>query len=206
MPKTKVSNTIPGFPTYKVKYKDIFDFKEFYTAMQEWLLEHDWMDTEDKQSGKDHWETFYGERLGQDGSKEIWIRWRMLKKAPQAAFLTYYLDFDYHCLGLSGAEVVKEGRKMKVHKGEMELEVRGLIEEVYKKKFEEDRFLNEVKELFAKRIYRKTIDQRKKEFYQEAYELQNYMKQWLKLKRYLPYEEVKSFFPSQAWPSHLKEE
>src|SRR3989338_6983003 len=176
MPKTNIK-TIPGFPQYKVKYKDIFDFKEFYTALQEWLLEHDWMDTEDKEKGRDHWETFYGELLGQDGSKEIWIRWRMLKKAPQAAFLTYYLDFDYHCLGLSGAEVVKEGRKMKVHKGEMELEVRGLIEEVYKKKF-----------------------------YKEAYELQNFMKQWPKLKRYLPYEKVKSFLPSQAWPSHLKEE
>ncbi len=206
MPKKLISNTFPAFPGFKVKYKDVFDFKEFYTALQEWLLEHEWMDPEDKGDGKDHWESFYGERIAQDGSKEIWIRWRMYKPAPQAAFLNYYLDFDYHCLALSGTEIVKEGRKMKVHKGEVELEIKGNIEEVYKSKFDQDQFLKEIKEIFAKRIYRKTLEQRKKEYYQEAYELQNFIKQWFKLKRYLPYEEVKNFFPSQAWPSHLKEE
>jgi len=49
-------------------------------------------------------------------------------------------------------------------------------------------------------------EQRKKELYQEVYQLQNFLKQWFKLKRYLPYEETKNYSPSYAWPSHLREE
>ena len=49
------------------------------------------------------------------------------------------------------------------------------------------------------------LEKRTKELYQEAYELQNFLKQWFKLKRYLPYEDTKSFFSSQAWPSHIRE-
>lgn len=204
MPGKKIpgDRTIKPFPAYSVKFKDVFDFKEFYTALKEWMLEYGWGDVEE---GKDHWETYYAERVAVDGSKEIWARWRLARNPSDAKFLKYYLDLDYHCLGLGPAEIVVEGRKMKVNKGEVEVSVNGVIEEIYKEKFDENPILKEVKLLFAKRIYNKIIEQRKKEFYHEAYELQNYMKQWFKLKRYLPYEENKSFFPSYSWPSHLKE-
>lgn len=206
MPQKSVPNLIYIFQPFapvKVKYKDVFDIKEFYLSMQEWLLEHDWKDEEDK---LDRWETYYGERVSQDGSKEIWFRWRATKDAPHSVYLKYYIDLDYHCLGLSPAEIVKEGRKMKVNKGEIEIAINMSIEPKYLSEFEKSALLKQVKELFQKRVYHKVLEQRKKELYQEAYELQNYIKQWFKLKRYLPYEETRSFFPSQAWPSHLKEE
>jgi len=47
---------------------------------------------------------------------------------------------------------------------------------------------------------------KKKALYRETYELHNFLKQWFKLKRYLPYEEHKNFYPSYAWPSHIKKE
>ena len=56
------------------------------------------------------------------------------------------------------------------------------------------------------RFLSKELEDHRKELYREAYIMQNFMKQWFKLKRYLPYEESKSFFPSYAWPSHKKEE
>jgi len=202
MPGKKLSNSVEPFPPYSVKFKDVFDFKEFYTALKEWMLEYGWGDVEE---GKDHWETYYAERVSQDGSKEIWARWRLKRAPTDAPFLMYYLDLDYHVLGLGPAEIVVEGRKVKVNKGEVELGIKGFIDEKYKEEFDKSALLKEVKLLFAKRIYNKVIEQRKKEFYHEAYELQNYIKQWFKLKRYLPYEENKSFFPSYSWPSHLKE-
>jgi hypothetical protein len=58
---------------------------------------------------------------------------------------------------------------------------------------------------FRIKEFRGEFEIQKKMLYQEAYELQNFIKQWLKIKRYLPYEEEKSFFPSRAWPSHIKE-
>lgn len=203
MPKKDVPHITKPFLPVKVKYKDIFDVKEFYTALQEWLNEHEWKDEED---GLDHWESYYAERVAQDGSKEIWIQWRPRKDAPGTIAFSYYLDIDIHCLGLGSAEIVKEGRKMKVNKGEIEILLKGAIEEKYLALLEKNKLLQQIKNLFQKRIYRQTIDQRKRELYHEVYELQNYIKNWFKMKRYLPYDEHRSFFPSQAWPSHLKEE
>lgn len=202
MPSKKVANKI-DLPVMKVKYKDIFDLKEFYTALHEWYLEYGWADPEDK---SDHWETYYAERVGQGNVKEIWIQWRAYKDAPDAPFLGYYLDLDFHALGLTTTDVVKEGQKMSVNKGEVEVSIKGYLEKKYEAQFEKQKLLKEVKSLFTQRVYRKTLEQRKKELFQELYALQNFMKQWFKLKRYLPYEESKSFFPSYAWPSHLREE
>ena len=92
-----------------------------------------------------------------------------------------------------------------MHKGEIELTVGAYIEENYKEGFDKNPLLGMVKNLFAKRIYKSIMNQRKKELYQETYAMFNWVKQWFKLKRYLPYEETKSFFPPTAYPSHLKE-
>ncbi|MBI2669132.1 hypothetical protein HYX14_04790 [Candidatus Woesearchaeota archaeon] len=188
----------------KVKYKDIFDLKAFYETMHEWLLEHEWGDL---QENIDRWETFYGERVGAGNVKELWFQWRVWKEGKKigSPFLNYYLDFNFHVIGLTTTEIVREGRKISVNKGELEILIKAVIDEVYKEKFAEQTLLKQVQELFTRRLYRKTVEQRKKELYQEVYVLQNLIKQWFKLKRYLPYEEAKGFYPSQAWPSHLKE-
>ena len=201
--KKDLISLFPEFSPMRIKYKDIFDMKAFYEALHEWLLEHDWTNIEGD-AIKDSWETFYGERISQGGLKEIWIRWRP-KKDAVGAELTYYLDFNFHCVALSKTEVVKEGRKFKTNKGEVELTIKAFIEKNYEKGFASHSFLKQILELFNRRIYRRVLEERKKELYQETYVLQNFIKQWFKLKRYLPYEETKSFFTSEAWPSHLKE-
>lgn len=204
MPHRKIpKDYLEAIPVMKVKYKDIFELKEFYTALREWLLEYGWVDEEDE---SDHWETYYAERVTQGNVKEIWIQWRAIKKVPDAPYLMYYLDLDYHVLGLSAADIVKEGQKMSVNKGEVEVSIKAFIEKKYEAEFEKQWLLKNVKKLFTQRVYRATLEQRKKELFQEMYALQNFMKQWFKMKRYLPYEESKSFFPSYAWPSHHKEE
>ena len=205
MPKKKLKHTYSIFPVFKpvrVKYKDVFDFKGFYEDLHEWLEEHGWKDVEED---SDHYETYYGERIGQSGAKEIWIQWRPYRAAEDGKF-TFYLDFDYHIIGLTKMEIVKEGRKISLNKGEVDLYIRPYNELNFLKEMEAHPVLKHLVTLFKKRIYRRVIKQREKELYQETYELQNWIKQWFKLKRHLPYEESKTFFPSQAWPSHLKEE
>ena len=154
----------PEFSPMRIKYKDIFDMKSFYEALHEWLLEHDWINIEEDPS-KDTWETFYGERIGQGGLKEIWIRWRPKKKA-EGAELTYYLDFNFHCIALKKTEVVKEGRKFKTDKGEVELTIKAFIEKDYEKGFQRHSILKQILDLFNRRIYRQVLEERKKELYQ----------------------------------------
>ncbi|MBT3835936.1 hypothetical protein HOD05_01210 [Candidatus Woesearchaeota archaeon] len=208
MPKHKIANKIAIFPEFnpiRVKYKDIFDAKAFYESLHEWFQEQGWNDTElgTPEVPSDTWETYYGERVT-GPVKEIWVWWRLTKPAPDAPYLHYYLDMDFHFIALGDTEIVKDGQKMKVNKGEVEMTINSFIEPKYEAEFAKHGVLKHVLDLFKKRVYNQTIETRKKELYQETYALQNYIKQWFKMKRYLPYDETKTFFPSQAWPSHQK--
>ena len=194
----------PEFAPLKVKYKDVFDLKEFYEGFWEWLKEQGWKDWE---NDLDTFERFYGERVSQGGVKELWIRWRPYKvPEPYASMeeppLRYYFDIDFHVLGLTSAEIIKDGKKIKADKGEIEVTIRAYIEKNYEAKFEEHGLLRHVIDIFSLRIYKKTLEDRRRELYREAYVLQTFIKQWFKLKTHLPYEETESFFPSKAWPSH----
>lgn len=202
MPAQLIKNLVPAAENIRVKYKDVFDLKAFYEALHEWLLDREWRDPEEE---KDHWETYYAERMDQSGAREIWIEWRATKKPSGAPFLQYYLDLDFHCIAITSTEIVRDGMKLKVNKGEVELILKPQIEKKYEKEFEKSMLLRPFTKLFTQRTYRIELEQRKKELYQEAYELQNWVKHWFKLKRYLPYEETKSFSAPLAWPSHMKE-
>lgn len=207
IPETRLIELFPKFSPLRVKYKDIFDMDAFYEALHEWLLEYGWKDeTNEGKQDFDHWETYYSEKIGRDGAKNILIRWRPVKDPPDAPFLRYYLDFNFIVIALVPVEVIKEGHKIKVHKAEMELMIKAYIEEKYKEEFSASKVLKSFKGIFSKRVYRKILEQRKKELYQETYVLQNFIKKWFKMKRYQPYDESKVFFKSQAWPSHKKEE
>jgi hypothetical protein len=202
--KNKYIRIFPAFQPMRVKYKDVFDLKGFYEALHEWLLEHGWKDQETK---LDYWENYYGERIAQGGAREIWIQWRPWKDPSEHgdAMLNYYLDFDWHCIAVTNTEIVRDGKKIKLNKGEVELKIRAYIEKVYEKKLEKYGILKPFIKLFTKKIYSQELELREKELYQETYAMQNYIKQWFKMKRYLPYEESKVFFTSQAFPSHLRE-
>lgn len=210
MPAKKIPKEIlvPVFDKMRIKYKDVFSIKAFYEALHYWSEDNNWVDLEEK---SDRYERFYGERVRSDGSKEIWIRWRMVKepraigKLGKKPALTYYLDFDFHSPFINVTEVIKDGKKFKADKGEVDLIIRAYIEENYKKEFEGSPILGFFRGIFARRIYSNIIGERKRELYQEVYALQNFIKQWFKLKRYQPYIGTKEpFYASEAYPSHLK--
>ncbi len=187
---------------FRVKWKDIFNLKDFYRALHEWFLEYEWLDMEDK---IDHYETLYFEKIGHFGDKELWLRWRPQKKPSNSEYYKYHIDLDFHFLYLVPTEVVREGKKFKkdVYKGEMEVWITALVEPDYKNEWAKHPFLKYFNKLFTERIFRTQLyDEHKRELYREVYILQNYIKQWFKLKRYLPYEEVELFYPSGAYDTY----
>ena len=113
----------------RIKYSDVIDLKEFYDSLHEWLMEHEW---KDEAEDSDKYETYYGERIDRNGGKEIWIFWRMYKKPPNTEAFRYYLDVYYHCIAIRPTEVIKEGKKLKVNKGIVEMKIAGYIDEIYK--------------------------------------------------------------------------
>ncbi|MBS3140391.1 hypothetical protein J4479_05295 [Candidatus Woesearchaeota archaeon] len=209
MPKKPIpqSRRIP-LPVMRMKYKDIFDIKEFYLALREWCVDHGWKDEEDE---IDHVESYYGEITRAGGAKEIFFWWRLFKPAEGTAKaegkgrkVNYYLDLDFHAIGIIDTEVIKDGAKIKVQKGEINLEISSFIDKAYEAEFSSG-ILKEFKNFFSTKVYKRQLDRRQKELYQEIYTFNNFIKQWFKLRRYLPHEEAGEFFKSYAWPSHVKE-
>ncbi|MBR9691345.1 hypothetical protein GOV06_01020 [Candidatus Woesearchaeota archaeon] len=207
MPIKKLQNSIPA-AKFRVKYKDIFNLKEFYRALHEWLVEFGWssVDSLGNIEGQDHWETYYIERTETNGMKEMYWWWRLQKLPIINSYYKFHLDLDFHPLGISDTEVMRDGKKFKVHKGEVEVKVYAYIEFDYRGEWSTHPFLKYFNKIFPSRIFRKELyEHHKLELYREAYTLQAYMKKWFKLKSFLPYEEITPFYPSHAFPKWKKE-
>ena len=192
---------------FRVKFKDIFDMKALYTELKEYLLEHGWYSVDahgEIEDGKEHWETMYLERGLPNGAVERWFYWRLQKKTEND-YYRWHLDMDMHNVGLSETEVMRDGKKLKVNKGEVEVKVWTYLEVDVKGKWSKHPILKIFNNIFQSRIMKEDFEDSKKELYREAYNLNSYVKRWMKLKRFLPYEEVTLFHPSKAYPTWKKE-
>lgn len=193
---------------FRVKWKDIFDAKQFYVAVHEWLEEYGWMSHENDPIDYIY-ETLYFEKVGTMGDKELWIRWRLWKypDGVSNSYYKYHIDLDFHYLYLLPTEVMHEGKKFKknVYKGEVEVWISSHIQFDYQNVWSTHPILKYFNKIFPKRVFRKDLyDEKKKELYRETYILQNYIKHWFKLKRFLPHEEIKPFHPSYSFPTYLR--
>ena len=58
---------------------------------------------------------------------------------------------------------------------------------------------------FCQSTVKEIFSDQKLQLYREAYNLLSYVKKWMKLKRFLPYEEIAPFHPKKSYPSWKKE-
>ena len=143
---------------FRIKFKDVFDLKGFYSILKDWLIEYGWGGTDS--SGKietggsaEQCETLHWEREDVGGSKEQWWWWRVQKQPPNG-FYKYHLDIDFHNLAISPTEVVRDGKKFKVQKGETEIKVWTFLE-VNAGKQMDGPILKHFKSLYIGRIFQK---------------------------------------------------
>jgi len=203
MPITKLENFMIA-AYFRIKFKDIFDLKEFYSVLHDWLMEYEWesVDSNGNLEGfaSEYWETMYLESEDASGVKDQWWWWR-LQKVP-SKYYKYHLDIDIRNIAIATTEVVREGKKLKVNKGEIELKVWAIIEYDYKGEWSKNPILKPFREIFHRRIFFKDLyTARKLELYREAYILNSFIKRWFKINRFLPFEEVPLFHPSGTYPA-----
>ncbi|MFT4298007.1 MAG: hypothetical protein ACMXX5_02340, partial [Candidatus Woesearchaeota archaeon] len=148
----------------RIKHKDYFNMKYLYMMCHEWLMENHWGPTSDHK-----WpERMYMHRWNATGGEDVWIWWRMRKEFN--SFIKCDLDIDWHMVGLESAEMVKNGKKYKINKGEAEFKiyVKLIFDPV--KDFESSKFMKSIKETFWQRIYYKDILAHRKQLYHEVYQ------------------------------------
>ena len=188
---------IRKIPEFRVKYSDIFHLKNLYVMMHEYLIDENWygeggpMD-QPSNSHRDI-EKLYMERHHQRGlhrgGKEYWIWWRV-RKNPFLKFHGYYyfeLDIDFHGMYMQKIELIHQGKKINVDKGELEIFFRPkLVRTPTAEKWKDHWFLKHFYEIYEKRIWEQDIDKLEKELWQEAYRFQGVVKAYLNLRNFIP--------------------
>ena len=192
---------IASVPEFRVKYNDVFSLRNLYIMLHEMLLEEGWVGADGSKDHEDI-ETLYSENLYQKGlhrgGKELWFWWRAHKfpEGRYSGYLINKLDIDTHVVYLQNVEVVHQGKKLNVQKGEIEMFFRARIESDYKdEKWENHWFLKHMKPIYEKRIIHSEIEKREKELWRDAYRIQSKIKQYLNFKTFVPVPEP--FFPRQ---------
>ncbi|MFH0978095.1 MAG: hypothetical protein V1837_02215 [Candidatus Woesearchaeota archaeon] len=177
----------------RVKYKDVFDMKQMYADMHDWLVEQEWTSSKDS----DFKEIFYHHRWTQTGGEEVRFWWRMEKIPTQNKFYKWELDINVLTVNLKRTEVVIDGKKFKAFTGEPEIKIFARMIADYEHKWKNHWFLKHVRTLFFKRIFYKNMEMHRIELYREVYRFTEFMKTHFKLIRYRPEPEGEQFFTNK---------
>lgn len=167
----------------RVKYKDVFHMKNFYRFIHEWVKEEGYLDEYESDE--------YIEKLNLDKRSnitghEIWLWWRTEKKPAQAStYYKYHLWIDYHIVGLEEFEIMYEGKKFKTNRGEVELHLTGFMETDVGGRWKKHWFLRHFERLYYRRIMKKQWDMHRLELIRDTYRLQEAVKGFLELKRFI---------------------
>ncbi len=131
----------------KIKHKGIFDFKETYRVLYDWLIDE----------GYDLNEKTYGETVGAGGAKEVKIEWIATRKVSD--YFRFYLKINWLIMGMTNVEVEIDGVKQKMNKGAFELKVSSVLEKDYENRWEKRPFFKLLLTLYDRYLIQARIEQ-----------------------------------------------
>ncbi len=130
----------------KIKQKGLFHFKNFYAFSYDWLTGEDYRVTE----------KVYSEEITGD-SKVIKIEWQAKKKISD--YFRFIIQVKWLILDLKDAEVVKEGKKVKMNIGTVEIKVKGVLVKDYEHKWEDHPFWKFLRGTYDRYIIKSRIEE-----------------------------------------------
>ena len=181
---------VRAIPEFKIKFSDVFSLRNFYIMLHQTLLEEGWLGSDSGKDGEDV-EVFYSENVYQKGihrgGKEIWFWWRTFKdwEGKTSSYFKYQLEIDAHVVYLQNVEVVHQGKKINVQKGEIEIFFRPKMITDPGDKWEKNNFLKQFKPIYERMIIGREIEKRERELWKDAYKIQAKCKQYLQLKNFM---------------------
>jgi len=108
----------------KIKHKGIFNFKDIYQVLYNWLMEQGYVLNEKS----------YKESLGAGGTKDVEIEW--YAKRDISDYFRFVMEVKWQILGMSEVEVEIDGIKQKTNKGYIILEIKTTLEKDYENRWE----------------------------------------------------------------------
>jgi len=129
----------------KVKYTGIWDFAQVYRFLYDLLVD----------KGYTVKEKGYSEKVKADG-KEIEIKWEAKKKISD--YFRFVLKLDWLILGMTKVEVQREGAKVSMNKGYLEIKFSAVLEKDYEHRWENSGFLKFLRGVYDRYIIKGRID------------------------------------------------
>lgn len=108
----------------KIKQSGIFDFKDLYSFLYDWL----------KGEGYGVSEKAYGEEVTGD-SKKIDISWQAKKKISD--YFKFVIKVDWKIIGMKKIKVKKENKEVNMNSGQIEIKFAAILVKDYEHKWED---------------------------------------------------------------------
>jgi len=129
----------------KVKHSGIFDFREVYSFVYTLFSDLEYS-VEEKN---------YSEKTKGD-QKEIEVNW--LAKRKVSDYFRFLIKVDIKTFRMTSTEVVKEGVKTSVNKGDFEIKFTAFLDKDYENRWENTALLKFLRGLYERYIIRSTIE------------------------------------------------
>lgn len=186
-----------AIPETRVKYKDVFNLKNLYVMLHEFLVEDKWFGPggpTGANPGAQHSdiEDLYLEKFDQKGlhagGKEMWVYWRLFKKPEgrYSSYIRYRLNIDWHMVYMEKRNVMHQGKQVSVNWGEMEIIFNAIVETDYRKQWEKHWLLKHWRNIYEKRIVDQEIEKHIKVLYRDLYRVTGMVKKYLDLRVFMP--------------------
>lgn len=130
----------------KVKYKGVFDFKETYRVVYQWLVDE----------GYDLNEKSYKETAKPGNAKEVEIEWLAYRKISD--YFRFVIKVNWLILGMTEVEVEIDGVKQKMNKASVEIKVSTVLEKDYENRWENRPFFKFLRTLYDRYLIPSRIE------------------------------------------------
>lgn len=113
------SKTEKIVPKLKISHKGLFDFTDLYEEIKRWLMHSGYGD-----ESKNFHEKKYLERIKGD-SKQIESKWVARKEVT--GYFANVIEISFQSVGVTDVEIEKDGRKVKLQKGKIDVSISGTL-------------------------------------------------------------------------------
>lgn len=156
----------------KVKYAGVFSLSEFYRIMYDLFISQHYIIEEEKYKEKD-------EKIG----KQIEIVWRAEKLVDD--YTKFVIKVVVFMVAVNKVTVQKDGVEAKMNKGDVEVAFKAILQTDYESRWEQSPVLKFIKGAYDTYLYRSTFESWKKQIYEEMYSIQNEIKAFFNLSRFM---------------------
>lgn len=157
----------------KVKYKGVFDSKLLYNKLRDWFMRKKYGDPCEGGEKK------YAEKVKPSG-KQIEIVWEA-SKSEEAGYFSLANKMSIMMRDIVEVEVDRDGKKIKLDKGEIEIEFNSSLTRNAKGDWDENGFMFK---LYERYIIKHKIDEKKIDVYKDTTNLMDEVKNFFNLYKF----------------------